>query len=178
MQIDGAPVSGDPQVPIEHLQQRGYGGGVLGQDLPGVEGEQHDSCTLSLENRPGDGRVRLDLNQARDVRQVVHPRLRGGPGQSVFGHDVASFDGRSGGGHDCSFYCKYSKNESYSTVQSPRHVRRPRCRSIPTSPPPRRLHPTSSTSGAWRTAGATTSSSPSSTSSGRAAPSSSSTTTI
>jgi len=104
MQVDGAAVSADPQVPIEHLEKRGHGSGVLGQDLASVEGEQHDSCALSLENGPGDGRLRLDRNQARDVRQVVHPRLRGGPGQSVFGHDVASFDGTSGGWHDCSFH--------------------------------------------------------------------------
>ena len=68
VQVDGATISGDPQVPIKHLQQRGYGSSVLGQDLSGVELEEHDSRSLSLQDRAGHGRLGLDLNQAGDVR--------------------------------------------------------------------------------------------------------------
>src|SRR5450631_3548139 len=93
-QIDGTSVGSDAQVPVEHLQQHGYGSGVLGQDLAGVERKEHYSRTLGLEDGPGDGRLRLDLDEARDVGQVVHSRLRYGPGQSSFGHDVALLDKR------------------------------------------------------------------------------------
>jgi hypothetical protein len=89
MKIDGTSVGGDAQVPIEHLEQRGYRSGVLSQDLADVEREEHDARTLGLQDGPGDGRLRLDLDEARDIGQVVHPRLRDGLGQSLIGHDSA-----------------------------------------------------------------------------------------
>jgi len=78
---DAADGGGDAwlvaSAPPAVTQLGGYRGGVLGQDLGSVEREEHYARALRLEDGPGHGRLLLDLDEARNVGQILHPREGG-----------------------------------------------------------------------------------------------------